>query len=236
MTPETDQTSDLRAQLAAHVGARDRGAAVQSVIEAVGQGLGLERLYDEVLTPFLIEVGADWQAGRRAVWEEHLATQIVRSAVEALYPYVLESKARVAAKDVTAVFFCPEEENHDLGLRMLADRFDLRGYDTLFVGAATPTRDMVAAARTVGASVACLSASSHYNRALLRHAVRGLEEALPSLRIFVGGAAFLDADPEWQRYLAPDLAALFAQVEGSAGDADTEDRTADRGGQAPAGD
>ena len=105
---------------------------------AVENGLAIEDLYAHVLEPFLASVGQGWQEGRTAVWEEHLVVGAVRGAIEALYPKVLERKAQVEPIPLTVAFFCPPEETHDVGLRMLVDRFDLRGFRTIYVGAATP--------------------------------------------------------------------------------------------------
>ena len=57
--------------------------------------------------------GMRWCEGRAAVWEEHLIVGAVRAAVEALYPVVLERKARVKPVPVTVAFFCPPEETHE---------------------------------------------------------------------------------------------------------------------------
>jgi methanogenic corrinoid protein MtbC1 len=198
----------LQALLAAH----EREAAVTEVLRAVEAGLEIEPLYDDVLLPVLRGLGAGWQTGQTAVWEEHLATQALRSAVEALYPRVLARKAGVVPVPVTVAFFCPPDESHDLGLRMLADRFDLHGFRTVYVGASTPVDDMVACARAVRADVVCLSASTHFHRASLRHAVAALQAALPSMRILVGGAAFVHDCTGWEHCVPADLQALFGEL------------------------
>ena len=150
----------------------------------------LEELYTRVLTPFLEWLGARWQEGEAAVWEEHLLTSAVRTAIDALYPRVLAAKALVEPVPVTVAFFCPPEETHDLGLRMLVDRFDLRGFRTVYVGALTPFEQMVDCAREMGADVVCLSASTHFQRTVLREGVNRLRADLPGVRIVVGGPAF----------------------------------------------
>jgi methanogenic corrinoid protein MtbC1 len=198
----------LQALLAAH----DREAAITEVLRAVEAGLSIEQLYDDVVLPVLRGLGAGWQTGQTAVWEEHLATQALRSAVEALYPRVLARKAGVTPVPLTVAFFCPPDEAHDLGLRMLADRFDLHGFRTVYVGASTPVDDMVACARDVGAAVVCLSASTHFHRAALRHAVTALDAALPGVRVLVGGAAFVHDCKGWEHCVPTDLQSLFGEL------------------------
>ena len=213
---DADTPSALVAKLQALLAAHEREAAVMEVLRAVEAGLGVERLYDEVLLPLLRTLGAGWQSGQTAVWEEHMATQAIRSAVEALYPRILARKAGVAPVPVTVAFFCPPDEAHDLGLRMLADRFDLHGFRTVYVGASTPVDDMVACAPGVGAHVVCLSASTHFHRAALRHAVAALEAALPGVRIIVGGPAFVNDIQGWERCAPTNLQALLDELAGGA--------------------
>jgi methanogenic corrinoid protein MtbC1 len=170
-----------------------------------------------VLEPFLDLVGRTWQEGGTAVWEEHLIVGAVRTIIEALYPAVLRRKAQAAPVPVTMAFFCPPEEAHDLGLRMLADRFDLRGFRTVYVGALTPVGEMVRCVRAIGADAICLSASSHFQRTALLNVVGGLREALPHVRIVVGGPAFALSEAGWEEYRPDSLEQLFSELATLAG-------------------
>jgi len=136
----------------------------------------------------------------------------VRTAIDALYPRVLDRKAQVRAVDVTVAFFCPPEETHDVGLRMLVDRFDLRGFRTVYVGAMTPVDEMVACVRATGAAVVCLSASTHFQRTALREVVRRLRECLPATRIVVGGPAFAHSSRGWEDYAVDSVDALLDEL------------------------
>lgn len=190
----------------------DREGAVRAVLRAVERGLAIEDLYTHVLEPFLEAVGRGWQEGRTAVWEEHLIVGAVRAAIESLYPKVLERKALVEAVPVTVAFFCPSEETHDVGLRMLADRFDLRGFKTVYVGAATPVEEMVRCVRAVGAGVVCLSASTHFQRAALREVVERLRESLSETRIVAGGPAFAHSDTGWEDLTVESVDGLLEEL------------------------
>jgi methanogenic corrinoid protein MtbC1 len=213
----------LAARLDEAIAALDRAAIVRLVLAAVTEGLTIERLYAEVIGPALQHVGASWQAGRTAVWEEHLITQAMRTAVEALYPTVAASKAAVKPQRATAVFFCPPEEAHDLGLRMMCDLFDLRGFRTVWVGAMTPVTEMLACAESVDATVVCISASTHFHRAAVHHAVRSLEDALPGVRIVVGGPAFPPGvedleEGRWAAYVVHDLDSFMTETSSETGE------------------
>jgi MerR family transcriptional regulator, light-induced transcriptional regulator len=206
-------TASLESCLRTH----DREGAVRAIIEAVDGGLAIEDLYTLVLEPFLESVGRGWQEGRTAVWEEHLIVGAVRAAIESLYPRVLERKALLRAVPLTVAFFCPPEETHDVGLRMLADRFDLRGFRTVYIGAATPVQEMVKCVRAVGADVVCLSASTHFQRAALLEVVTSLHQLLPEVRIVAGGPAFAHTDAGWEEFTVDSIEALMAELAAQAG-------------------
>lgn len=209
---------ELRGRLAELLAARDKPSAVRVAVEAVTEGrIGIVQLYREVLTPLLADVGGAWRRGRVAVWEEHLASAAVRTIVEILYPGVLKAKAAAAPAGRTALLACPPEEGHDLGLRMVADRFDMAGWQTHFLGADTPLDDIIAAARTLGADAVLLSSSTHFHRVRVRHAVDELRAALPGVDVWVGGPAFAGRPEGWAAEEVADLDALLGDAGGEEG-------------------
>jgi methanogenic corrinoid protein MtbC1 len=181
----------LRAKLDERIAARDRAGAVQSVLEAIDAGrVALDDLYPRVLIPALIDTGAAWEAGTKAVWEEHFTSGIIRSIIESLSVTVARTAAAAPSLGRTILLACPSGEQHDLGLRMLSDRLALRGWNALYLGADTPADQIVAAARAVEADTVALSAATHYNLVLLRAFVDEVRAGLPGVRVVVGGPAF----------------------------------------------
>jgi methanogenic corrinoid protein MtbC1 len=189
----TQGVETLQATLAGRIAAHDRDGAVSAALDAVREGvLSIPELY-ELLSRFLIGIGASWHAGETEVWEEHFATAVVRTIVEACHPLVAEQATRSNGR--VAVLATPPEEYHDLGLRMIADRFALAGWTTHLLGASVPLDELIAAISELGAHAVVLSASTHFHRLGLRPYVDGLRAALPDVRIWVGGPAFaIEAD------------------------------------------
>jgi MerR family transcriptional regulator, light-induced transcriptional regulator len=190
--PEPATISGLRGAIDGALATRDRAAAIRAALDAIGDGLiSVPDLYTLVLCPLMADTGAAWQEGTTRVWEEHYATATVRTIVEALAPRVAEESARIPRRSETVLLACPPEEYHDLGLRMLLDRFQLAGYDAHFLGADTPVTEICDAAERLGATLVVLSASTHYHRVRLREVIDSLRRGLPeSVRIAVGGPAF----------------------------------------------
>lgn len=197
MTPVDAIARELRQQLDGHLAARDRGAAVQTTQTAVRDGrISIDDLYTRVLAPLLRDTGNAWAQGAMQVWQEHFATATVRTIVEGLYEQVLTEAAQRERNGKVIVLACPSGEAHDMGLRMLTDRLTLNGWDAYFLGADTPTEEIVAAAQALNADVVALSVATHYNRALLREVMNELKATLPGTRVGVGGPAFA-ADQNW---------------------------------------
>lgn len=190
MAADDTTTRSLRAALQERIDAHDKPGAVAVALRAVEQGaVGVPQLY-AVLGALMTDLGASWQAGTTPVWQEHLVSGVTRTIVEALYPAVRALADAVPATGRTVVLACPEDESHDLGLRMLSDRFDLAGWRTHLLGADVPTGDIAAAAETLGAELIVLSASTHFHRMRVRTLLDQLHSALPGVRVVVGGPAF----------------------------------------------
>jgi MerR family transcriptional regulator, light-induced transcriptional regulator len=188
----------LLAEISQRIEALDRHGAVALLLAAVERGdISVPDLYMQVLGPVLAEIGTRWQHGRERVWQEHFASHVVRTVVEALYPRVMDLVAAVTPLGKTALLVCPPREEHELGLRMLSDRFELAGWDTVFLGADTPLAEIVAAATDTEADLVALSVSTAFERVEMREFVDAIRRGLPDARIVVGGPAFLHDGGDW---------------------------------------
>ncbi len=175
--------------------AYDRQRAVDIAVGAIDDGsASIEDLY-RALSEILVQVGADWQQGTVEVWQEHFVTGVVRNIVEVCLPRVEEAAPK--EHRATIVLAAPTDEYHDLGLRMLGDRFTLAGWRVYFLGAHVPIAALVSAVEKLGVDAVGLSASTHFHRASLKEYVATLNEAHPQVRVWVGGPAFAHDHDGW---------------------------------------
>lgn len=185
----------LRAGLISHIEDRDRDGAVAVALEAIrAHALTVPELYD-LLSDLLAEVGASWSRGETEVWEEHYATAVVRTIVEACQPLVAERVGN--PNGLTVILATPAEEYHDLGVRMMTDRFALAGWSAHLLGANVPLDELLHAVGALEADAVVLSAYTHFHRVALRQYVDTLSARHPYLRIWVGGAAFAVEHDGW---------------------------------------
>lgn len=190
----TDPTS-LRTSLDEAIASYDRLRAVSVALEAIDTGATtIDRLYLD-LSEILVDIGSAWQHGTAEVWQEHFASGVVRTIVEACALRV--EQVAPADRVATVILAAPSEEYHDLGLRMVTDRFTLAGWRTQFLGADMPLRELIAAVQELAADAVALSASTHFHRLGLRKYVEQLSVAHPDVRVWVGGPAFAHEHDGW---------------------------------------
>lgn len=183
----TTGVDGMGARLADAVLAGDRAIAVQIATDSVRSGGATVPEIHSVLASVLKDIGNGWRSGGTTVWQEHIASSVARTVVEALTPIVAARAAERIGR--TVLLACPQDESHELGLRMLADRFVLAGWDVVYLGADTPAREIAAAAKARSVEIVVLSASTHFHRVRLRAVLETLESTSPGVRVLVGGPA-----------------------------------------------
>lgn len=95
---------------------------------------------------------------------------------------------------------CVGAELHEIGLRMVADLFELDGWDTYYLGANLPSESIVAAARDRRADLVALSATMPRHVARVREVIAALraDAALARTIVLVGGGAFAGDEARWR--------------------------------------
>ena len=186
-----------------------RQLASALILAAVEEGTPVRAVYLDVFQPVLREVGRLWEANVISIAQEHLATAVTQLVMSQLYPRVFSSDRR----DLAMVATCLGGELHEIGVRMVADFFEMGGWDTYYLGANTPDSAVLSELGRVKASLLGISVtiSAHLGRAAtLIQRVRQ-EPGLGRVKVLVGGLPFL-AEPELYRELGADGTALDAQA------------------------
>lgn len=88
----------------------------------------------------LRRVGELWQARQISVADEHLATA---QAQRLLTEQFTRAYGPPPSDEHRALFACVPTNQHEVGLRILADSFELAGWRTEFLGADTPVADLI---------------------------------------------------------------------------------------------
>jgi methanogenic corrinoid protein MtbC1 len=204
-----DELADFRGDFLEALEREDRAACVEMALHRLEMGhTDVLSLYREVLAPALNEWQRDEADADICVWREHVRTSIVRTVVEAAYPYVVKEAARrdlAKGKGARVAVLCPPDELHELGARMVADFFTLAGFETTFVGASTPIDDLVAALGHIRPRYVAISVTSPYNLIALRKTIERIRGRVPEgTKVIVGGRAVAH-DPELAKRIGADM-------------------------------
>ena len=185
---------EIYASFLKHLDQEDRQACVELATSRLATGeIGIVPLYQQVLTPALREK-VNQQSGKTlSVWREHIRTSIIRTVIECCYPYVIKEKSAQGSRG-RVIIFCPLEELHEIGARMVMDFFILCGFEAIFIGANTPSRDVIEAIEDALPEYVAISVSNDYNlvaaRKTLRQIIEVREKEHLKFKIIAGGTAF----------------------------------------------
>jgi len=194
---------------------KQAATAIMLLLNTVQDGLPLKELYLQILQPTQYELGRLWQTGQINVAEEHYCTAATQQVMTRLYPRIFSTPKNGRVLVATCVW----GELHEIGLRMVADLFELEGWDTHFFSSNTPFDELKQALGDYHANLLAISATMSAHIPEVHKLVSRTHDALfpTPVKIMVGGYPF-NADPElWRRIGADGTAqgALEAVQEGS---------------------
>lgn len=161
----------------------------ESVIKAsVKDGIPLIDVEVGIVQPAMYEIGRLWQQNKITVAQEHLATAISQNSMARAF-----AQADFAEPvERLTICACLEGNHHSLGLRMVADAYELSGWEVSFLGADTPNNAVLSQVDMEKPDVLSLSISLPHHFLALRQLIEQLRAEIGSKMpaIVVGGLAF----------------------------------------------
>ncbi|MDD3122599.1 MAG: cobalamin-dependent protein [Candidatus Izemoplasmatales bacterium] len=151
----------------------------------------LKELYLQLLTPSLTNFVCNIDDEEICIWKEHTRTSIVRTILEASYPYVIKEKVLAKQNHKKVMVVCPSEEYHEIGAIIATNLFSLSGFNSLYIGANTPKSDIISAIRALSPDYIAFSVTNYYNIVVMKKITSEIKEKFPKIKIIVGGQAFL---------------------------------------------
>jgi len=174
----------------------DKYKARQVIEEALNQDISLEKIYLKVFQQSLIRAGELWHSGEITVDEEHYVTGMIQNNMMQLWPRIFAGE-----KTGQKLLACTiGNELHEMGVRILCDLMELRGWNSIYLGAAVPVDSILSALKKHKPDLVALSVTMPFYLEQCEEAVRRIKarSEFENIRIAVGGRAF---------NLAPDLPA-----------------------------
>lgn len=175
---------------------------------AVAKGVDITTAYIAIFQPALREIGRLWEENSISVADEHLATAITEAAMVRLFERSFR-EGRPGRPSIVAA--CVDTERHQVGLRMLCDLLEARGWDAQYLGASVPAEALVRMVESRRPAVVALSAALAPHVLRMRTMIAALRAACGAATplIIVGGRPFL-TDPALAAEIGADLTARDA--------------------------
>jgi methanogenic corrinoid protein MtbC1 len=175
----------------------ERQVASRLILHAVEGGASVRDIYLHVFERCQHEIGRLWQMNLLSVAQEHYCTAATQLIMSQLYPHI--SAAEKNGRKLVAT--CVAGDLHEIGVRMVADFFEMEGWETFYLGANAPTASVLETLAEREADVLAISVTitPHVRAAAgLIEAVRSSAESA-GVKIIVGGYPFNVAPELWQR-------------------------------------
>ena len=163
----------------------NRAAASVHIKGLAAQGVSIRDIYENIIKTALYRVGELWESNQITVAEEHIATSVTEGIMNELF-YDIVSRQRRARK---VVLGCVETEFHQVGVKMVADIFEMKGWDTYFPGSNVPANEMIRYIEKQRPDMVALSVSIYSHIPLLEKMLRLIHHTF-DLPVIIGGQAF----------------------------------------------
>lgn len=164
----------------------NRNICSKIINDHLNSQMSIENLYENLIKTSLYKVGELWEFNKISVATEHLASAIVEAILNEIYPTVT-SKEKNEKKVIVS---CVENEFHQIGIKMVSDIFELNNWNSYFLGANTPTNELISYAKTIKPDILAISLSIYFHLPILEIMIQKIRNEFPDLLILVGGQAF----------------------------------------------
>lgn len=164
----------------------DRLHCAEIVQRLIAEKVGVKDVYLNLFRRSMYEIGELWEKNNISVAKEHLATAITEYLMALTFP-LIASKGHAGK---TALVACVANEYHQIGGRMVADIFEMNGWDSSFLGANVPMTDLMDLLKEKKPRLVGLSLAIYFNLPQLEVVIQEIRKTDPQVPIIVGGQAF----------------------------------------------
>ena len=187
-------------------GDRDRAGAI--IDEALANGTTIREIYLQIFQPVLRETGRLWQQNEASIAQEHYATGLIRQIMAKMHERITTPNRKGQQKK-SVVTASVGEELHDIGIRMVADFFEMDDWEVYYTGANTPVKCILETVRDRKADAVALSITMPSRLPEVQYLIRSLraDPATAHVKIIIGGYPFSILPDLWKQVGADAYAA-----------------------------
>jgi methanogenic corrinoid protein MtbC1 len=186
----------------------DHKKCLEYAKESISTSKDIEQFYLHIIQPVMYEIGMLWERGTISVAQEHLASAIVGRVMASTSMLEVSPEKDMAKVVITSA----PNEFHEIGAWMISDILEHEGWKVRYLGANTPTNDLLELLRSFQPKVLALSVTMPFNILKANEIIKTIkgDEELNQILVIVGGRAFNDTVDLW-RSTGADFYAANAQ-------------------------
>jgi methanogenic corrinoid protein MtbC1 len=176
----------------------NREKAIQLILDSHRNGVSIKDIYLHVLQPVQYEIGILWQLNKISVAHEHYASSVTQLVMAQLYAFICQNANNNSKGMIVAV--CASGELHEIGIRMVADFFEMEGWKTHLLGANMPVNDLVQTILELKPVLLAISVSMSSNVVKTRKLIKAVRSSqAKDTKIIVGGYLFNRVSDLWKQ-------------------------------------
>lgn len=162
----------------------------------------------DIIQTSMYKIGNLWERGEIGVDREHLASAVVARVMAVLYTKMAKKMVNKGKALITAA----PNEFHQIGAWMISDLLEFDGWETKYLGANLPIKDLMDLLRSFQPHLLAISITMPFNISQAQEMIAQARNipTLPNMKIMVGGA-IVNSFPEICKELKADGTARDAR-------------------------
>ncbi|MBD3188894.1 hypothetical protein GF325_18855 [Candidatus Bathyarchaeota archaeon] len=189
-----------------------RSNALNFIMSLLNEKMQIKKIMLDIIQPVQMEIGRLWELNQITTAQEHYATAVSMAAISQFYPIILND----AETDKVLIAGTVGNEIHEIGIRMVADFFEMDGWNTYYLGSAVPIDAFIKEIKVRHGILVAISVTIPLHLYEVKTIISSIRKACPSVKILVGGFP-LKVDKELWKKLDADGFALDAAASVKAG-------------------
>jgi 5-methyltetrahydrofolate--homocysteine methyltransferase len=162
----------------------EREEAVKAAESLLSEGVGVERLIEEILVPTMRVIGERFEKGE--LFLPHIV--LSAEAAQGIFGVLLARQETLPRARGRVVIATVEGDVHDIGKNLVSMMLSTHGYEVTDLGKSVPAAYIVEKAVETGADIVALSALLTTTMPRMKEVIDLLQKADTGARVLVGGA------------------------------------------------
>ncbi len=158
------------------------------ILNMYNNGIDIEWIYFNILEVALKEVGVLWEVGEIDVWNEHYISENILDIMRELKSYEKINDN----KELSILCLTAGSEQHNIGIKMIADLLEVSGIKVIYLGSNLPTLSIINAIKSENPKYIAISATISNNIESAKNVIKAIRTTFKNKAplIIVGGMAF----------------------------------------------